>query len=152
MDGWYLILLPALPAAVMSVSDFRERSVSVPSVAAFVLCSLAFSILTGGIRVTLTRLAFNLALLILFSALLLAYWRIRYGKSGGMIDRAFGKGDILFLAGAAPLLDPVPFCLFIAASCLAGILWARLSSRKEIPFVGFGAPVLSLFLINSYLL
>lgn len=152
MDGWYLILLPTLLAAAMSVSDFRERSVSVPSVTAFVLCSLAFSFLTGGLRVTLTRLAFNLALLLLFSVLLLAYWRIRHGRSCRMIDRAFGKGDVLFLAGAASLLDPVPFCLFIAASCLVGILWARLSSRKEVPFVGFGAPVLSLFVIISYLL
>lgn len=152
MCGWYLISLPVLPAAVMSVSDFKGRSVSVLSIAAFILCSLAFSFLTNSVSVTLIRLAFNLALLSLFYVLLLTYYRIRHGKHYGIIDRAFGKGDALFLAGASSLLEPASFCLFIAVSCLVGVIWARLSSSKEIPFVGLGAPVLLLFIIKSTLL
>ena len=150
MCSWYFILLPVLPAAVMSASDFRGRSVSVPSVLAFILCSLVLSFLSRGVWVSLTRMVINLALLALFYVLLLGYFRIRYGKPCCIIDRAFGKGDALFLAGAASLLEPSPFCLFIAVSCLVGVIWARLSSSKEVPFVGLGVPVLFLFITISF--
>lgn len=150
MCGWYLILLPVFPASVMSVSDFRKRGVSVSSVVSFILCSIVFSFLTGGVQAALTRLIINIALLILFYVLLLAYYRIMYGKPYNIIDRAFGKGDALFLAGSAPLLEPDYFCLFIAVSCLVGVIWARLTSNKQVPFVGLGAPVLFLFITNAY--
>lgn len=152
MEGWGLISLPMIPATLMSVSDFRNRQVSLLSTIAFLLCSALYSVLRNGLLDFLMMTICNLFLLVVFYVLLLAYFYIRDKKFCSIIDRAFGEGDVLFLVGVCFLLDYSEYCLFIGVSCLVGTIWARVRSSRDVPFIGLGAPVLLLFLTLTNIL
>lgn len=137
------ILLPVTPAVLLAVSDFRERRVSVTALAVFAACCAASAVISLGCKGAAVRTASGMAVLAVMLLLLRLWYVLSHGAGSQMLDTAFGKGDAAFLACTTMLLDTRSLCLFTAASCLAGIVWHRITGKVEIPFVGLAVPVLA---------
>ena len=147
MPIWIIILLPAVPALMMGVSDFRDRSVSVIYFIVFGCCCLFSSAISSCLEDVAFRFAVNIVMLLIFYLALKLYFRLNGQKNAQIIDRAFGAGDALFLVCSGLLFDAVPLCMFISSSCIIGIAWGRICRNKEIPFIGLASPVLLVFLL-----
>lgn len=149
MERLYLNLLPMLPAAILAVSDFREHRVSVPCVITFAACCATWSFIRLGWLYAILRFGVGTSLLLFFYLLLILYYRKRHGRERKILDDAFGKGDAAFLACTAWIFDAESLCLFVAASCAAGVVWHRSARRNDIPFVGVAVPVFIVFIMVS---
>ena len=100
---------------------------------------------------------YNLAIISLFTCLLLLYFLFRYGKEGlTNLKSQLGLGDVLFVLAITPLFIPQNFILFLTLSfafaLLIGGLMILIKKWKTIPLCGLQSLCLiSLYLINSNL-
>ena len=141
-------LLPMLvPLAVMAVQDWKTRTVGAAWLVLLFAAAFAGSAYVNGARAAATYMGFNLALLLLTGAALLAYSRIRRKRLRDML----GAGDALFFAALTPALPPEGYLRASVAMLLCALaLWLVLRRRlpsRAVPLVSFCGAPLSLMII-----
>jgi len=145
-------LLPMLaPLAVLAVQDWRTRTVGAAWLVLLFAAAFAGSACADGVRAAATNLGFNLALLALTGAVLLAYSRIR----GKRLRDMLGAGDALFFAALAPAFPPEGYLRASVAMLLCALaLWLVLRRRlpsRAIPLVSLcGAPLSLMIILLSF--
>ena len=145
-------LLPMLvPLAVLAVQDWRTRTVGAAWLVLLFAAAFAGSACADGVRATATNLGFNLALLALTGAVLLAYSRIR----GKRLRDMLGAGDALFFAALAPAFPPEGYLRACVAMLLCALaLWLvlrRSLPSRAVPLVSFcGAPLSLMIILLSF--
>ncbi len=126
--------------AILVIQDFRFRKIS--PVFMFLIplsfCPLLLSYIE--IEVWVSQTIRNLGFVCLILTFLSIYSQIRFGSFLGFIDKALGKGDILFFLVLCFLFSFSNFILFFLFSLIVSLLgfciWA-LISRISLATAGF---------------
>lgn len=134
-----LILVPLVPAAVMAVSDFRHRTVSVGWMTVFGISCLFSSLFLH--RPVLTNLSVNVCLLGCLFGGTLFYLGGRYGYWGGPLGKYMGIGDWLFLLCLTPVFGWKEFLNYLIVTFLLTLIgWTLYAVSFEVkggvPLVG----------------
>ncbi len=136
MEGLLLIL----PIAVLAVSDFRKREVSVLWLAVFGSLSAGVAVMLHGITGAAVNMAANLLLLLYLAGGILLYIKLRRGNRKWR--EYMGMGDVVFLATATPLFGLRDYLLFLICASTFSLVWWVVSRARTIPFVATAGIVL----------
>ena len=129
-----------VPIGVLAAGDFRRREVEVVWLAVFAAMALGVALWGDGWRETLVNVAFNVLLLLYLAVGIVVYVRIRRGKWMNPLKEYVGSGDLIFLAGAAPLFDLRGYLLFLIGASVFSLVWMAVAraaggAARTIPFV-----------------
>jgi Flp pilus assembly protein protease CpaA len=138
-------LLLSLPVAVLAVADLRKREVAILWLVVFGVLSAVVGVASHGVAGAAVNLAVNLLLLAYLAGGVLLYIRLRRGK--WMCREYLGAGDVVFLAGAAPLFGLRSYLLFLLCAALFSLAWWAVARSRTIPFVATAGIVLIIALL-----
>ncbi len=142
-------LLLLVPIGVLAAGDFRRREVGVVWLAVFAATALGVALWSDGWRETLVNVAFNVLLLLYLAVGIMVYVRIRRGKWMNPLKEYVGSGDLIFLAGVAPLFDLRGYLLFLIGASVFALVWTAVAraAGRTIPFVAMTGIVLVVTII-----
>lgn len=145
-------LLLLVPIGVLAAGDFRRREVGVVWLAVFAATALGVALLGDSWRETLVNIATNMLLLLYLAVGISVYVRIRRGKWMNPVKEYVGSGDLIFLAGAAPLFGLRGYLLLLIGASVFSLVWmvvARMvgGAARTIPFVAMTGIVLGVTII-----
>ncbi len=145
-------LLLLVPIGVLAAGDFRRRKVGVVWLGVFAATALGVTLWSNGWRETVMNVAFNVLLLLYLAVGILVYLRIRRGKWMNPLKEYVGSGDLIFLAGAAPLFDLRGYLLFLIGASVFSLVWMAVAratggAARTIPFVAMTGIVLAITII-----
>lgn len=140
-----LYLLTIIPLAVMMLSDWKTRTVSILWLSVFFVSVACCSIFVNGLLGAAIYMAMNLTLLLIIGLALYAYSAIRKKRLGEMI----GVGDALFFASLTPIAEPEIFIKLLVGMLIFSLLsWLILRKKLNpgnIPLVTFsGLPLIGI--------
>ena len=128
-------LAPLLPAWVMAVTDWRERSIGVVWLVVFSLLTVLSARMAFGWGGVLENVGFGMVVCLLLGGVLWTWSRWQ----GIPLSRAIGVGDVLFVLSFTPEFAPLSFVRFLTLSLLTIlILWFILGRRfhlRTVPLV-----------------
>ncbi len=139
---WLLLV----PVAVMAVDDFRRREVGVVWLVVFALAASAVGVMAHGVAGAAINVAGNMMVLLYLAGGILLYIRLRRGR--WRWKESAGGGDVVFLAGATPLLELREYVVFLIGAGIVSLLWWAVVRAETIPFVATGGIV---FMISIWL-
>ena len=145
-------LLLLVPIVVLAAGDFRRREVGVVWLAVFAATALGVVLWGDGWREALVNVATNMLLLFYLAIGILVYVRIRRGKWMNPLKEYVGSGDLIFLAGVAPLFDLRGYLLLLIGASVFSLVWMAVAraaggAARTIPFVAMTGIVLAITII-----
>lgn len=137
-----LLLLP--PAAGIVREDVGCRRVSVVCIILLGGAAFVAGCIATDWRTTLTYAGCNAAVLLLLTACLWVWMRLR----GKTLRHGFGSGDLAAAAATAPYFAPICYVRFLIVACAASLVWwcaCGMRRRRTIPFAGILCGVLIVY-------
>lgn len=137
-----------IPTAIMALSDFRSRKITLWSLLLFFALCLPISIYLYGGSAVVGRIVLNILLLAYLGTGILLYLWIRYRRFTNPLRRHLGSGDLLFVLALTPLFAPKEFLVFLLASMVGGLAWWMVNGREDsIPLVGILGIAFGIYLV-----
>lgn len=143
-----MVFLLMIPTAIMALSDFRSRKITLWSLLLLFALCLPISIYLYGGSAVVNHIMLNIFLLAYLGVGILLYLWIRHRRFTNPLKRHLGSGDLLFVLALTPLFDPEKFLIFLLASMVGALAWWMAGGRKSsIPLVGILGIAFGIYLI-----
>lgn len=142
-------IMSVILTGIMSVQDFRSRSISAWLLPLICVSLTVTQILQNDWQVIAHNTIMNVVVLLFMYAMLTFWFSIRLRRWVRLDDVYIGRGDLLLLLLLAPVFAPFNFMLFFIAGSIAALLVHGLlhiikpNSQRLIPLAG----ILGVFLI-----
>lgn len=141
MARWLSLSL-LIPLSILTISDIRSRTVSSWWLMIFGILNLLFLGILDDWKRVLSRLVWNLLLLLVMGAALWIYAKTRHKQ----LPELLGLGDVIFLVELSPAFELAEYMKLIVASSFIGILvWPLIRiiqpNKSGIPMVSVMAIV-----------
>lgn len=144
----WILLLPS--SAGIVCADFRHRRVAVVHIVLLGFSAFVSECAAAGCRAASTNVLCNIELLLLLTASLFCWMRLR----GIAFRRVFGAGDFAVMAACTPCFAPICYLRFLTAACLSSLVWwcvFGIRHRRTIPFAGVMCAVLIVYTLYVHL-
>ena len=120
---------------VIVYQDFKDRTVHLFALIGLFLVNTisGYALLEEGV---FSLIGTNLLILIVLIGSLFLYYSAKHKKAHNILDKEFGKGDVLMLIALTPLFLSLSLLFFIIGISFLGITIGILFKIKTIPFAG----------------
>lgn len=147
--GILLSIAVALSAVWLAVSDFKSRLVPLMGLILYCISAAAYGTVHYGWYVSVVQTIFNMLIASTMFLALNVYFCLKYRRVSSIVDKAIGKGDIVFLSISALLFNPVFYLYFLIISCAVGLVYHVFDKSSGIPLITASFPSLIIFLASS---
>jgi len=149
-----LFLIIVILLFSIAYMDLKERSVYLYLFAGLFAAVFIYTLQQSGWFVALQQLLFNAGIVLLITLFLLLFYFIKGKRSGEVINKKLGVGDIVFWISITPLCSTLNFLLFFIASLMVTLLlvacrliYDQSGVARTIPLAGYQSIVLALVLL-----